>query len=366
VSGPRAPATAALGAALALAGLGLGVESALLPGICLLVLAAGAYAWVELATRRARLERDPLPRRIAEDEPLRLRIRLRGAPLRPPGGQLSDPLLAMPMAVGPRRRRALERVVHLHGPGRRRIAPSRLLVGDPLGLWSRELSSGATEEIVVLPRVEPVDSLGSNGTRFGGRGGGEADDADSPAAAGGQLEVDGLRPYRQGSPASRIHWPSVARSREMLERRMVAGGGSRPLVVLDPRGAREREALERALRAAASLCVALAASGGCELLLPGERRPIAIDPALRAWTEAHVRLAVANLGAAPALPPTARSGAVFWVAAGPGRIGGPARGGGFLIGPGVKPEAAGFRVAGLFGRRLAGGPRARPDVRRVA
>jgi uncharacterized protein (DUF58 family) len=366
VSAPRAPATAALGAPLALVGLGLGLESVLLPGVALLLLAAVAYGRVELASRRGRLEREPLPRRVTEDESLFLRIRLRGTLLRPPGGELSDPLLARSHPVGQQWPRELLRVVHLRGAGRRRIAPSRIMIRDPIGLWSRELSSGETEEIVVLPRVEPVRALGANGSRLAALGGTDAD-GDSPAVAVAQLEIDGLRPYRHGSPASRIHWPSVARSGEMLERRMVGGGDSRPLVILDPRDPAGPESHQRALRAAASLCVALAAAGGCELLLPGERRPIAIDRALRSWPEAHVRLAVADLHAAPALGSTRRAGAVFWVAAGRGPVRGLARGrGGFLVGPSVSEGAARFRVAGLFGRRLAAGLRSRPGPRKAA
>jgi uncharacterized protein (DUF58 family) len=366
VSALRAPETAALGAPLALVGLGLGLESVLLPGVALLLLAAVAYGRVELASRRGRLEREPLPRRITEDESLFLRIRLRGTLLRPPGGELSDPLLARPHPVGQQWPRELLRVVHLRGAGRRRIAPSRIVIRDSIGLWSRELSSAETEEIVVLPRVEPVRALGANGSSFAARDGTDADGGGSPAAAVAQREVDGLRPYRQGSPASRIHWPSVARSGEMLERRMVGGGGSRPLVVLDPRDPAGPESHQRALRAAASLCVALAAAGGCELLLPGERRPISIDPSLRAWPEAHVRLAVADVRAAPHPGAARRAGTVFWVAAGRGPVAGLARGGGFLISPAVNRDAAVFRVAGLSGRRLAGVARARTAPRRAS
>ena len=46
--------------------------------------------------------------------------------------------------------------------------------------------------------------------------------------------MDGLRPYRPGSPASRIHWRTVARSGEMYEKRFVAGADAAPLIVLDP------------------------------------------------------------------------------------------------------------------------------------
>ena len=84
-----------------------------------------------------------------------------------------------------------------------------------------------------------------------------------------ELDLEGLRPYRQGTPASRIHWPAVARSGEMLERRLSADGDTAPLVVLDASRTPTEEALDHAVRAAASLCLHLARRGGCALLLPG-------------------------------------------------------------------------------------------------
>ena len=58
----------------------------------------------------------------------------------------------------------------------------------------------------------------------------------------GATEVDGLRPYRQGTPASRIHWPALARGAGLLERRLRADTDSRPLVVVDARGVRTARA----------------------------------------------------------------------------------------------------------------------------
>ena len=66
---PRAPATAALGATFILAGLGFDLVGALLCGVALLSLAAGAVIWVELASRGGRLEREPGPRRLEEGAP---------------------------------------------------------------------------------------------------------------------------------------------------------------------------------------------------------------------------------------------------------------------------------------------------------
>ena len=82
-----------------------------------------------------------------------------------------------------------------------------------------------------------------------------------------ELEIDGLRPYREGAPASRIHWPTVARRGEILERRLVAELDAAPLIVVDPSAPSGEEDLDKAVRAAASLCVHLAREGGCAVLL---------------------------------------------------------------------------------------------------
>jgi hypothetical protein len=149
----------------------------------------------------------------------------------------------------------------------------------------------------------------------------------------------------------------------MIERQLVAGGEPRPLVVFDPRGGTDPTHRERAMRAAASLCVELARSGGCDLLLPGERRPLTIDPALRAWPEAHVRIAVSDTRAGPPLPAGMSGAAILWVTAGRAlpaslrRLGA----GSFLITPSGPRRGAAFRVSGCFAypATAASEPRAR-------
>jgi uncharacterized protein (DUF58 family) len=347
---PRAPATAALGLAFTATGLGFGLTAALVCGLGLLGLVAGAVSWVELATLGGRLERERGPGRVDERDPFPLRLRLRGTLLPPPGGELTDPLLERAVPVGPRWRRRLASDIWLEGPGRRHLAPSHLAIRDPLGLWRRELSSSRTEELVVLPRVEPV-RFAEGGTERGGRseGSGSASEAHSRRGAFAQFEVDGLRPYRDGSPASRIHWPAVARTGEMLERQLVAGGDPRPVIVFEPRGG-DRAERERAMRAAASLCVALARAGGCDLLLPGERRPFTVDPGLRSWPEAHTRIALADPRAGIGAPSRLRGAAVLWVTAGSGlpvslRRLDPRS---LVVTPHGSRHTAAFRVAGCF------------------
>jgi uncharacterized protein (DUF58 family) len=113
--------------------------------------------------------------------------------------------------------------------------------------------------------------------------------ADSFAAT----EVDGLRPYRPGTPASRIHWAALARGAGLLERRLRAEQESRPLVVLDSRcDGDESDLLDAAVRAAASLLFELARDVGCGLLTPGSGRPLQVDQRLGGWSVAHAHLAL--------------------------------------------------------------------------
>jgi len=131
------------------------------------------------------------------------------------------------------------------------------------------------------------------------RNGGEA--ASTPASRAradllAAVEVDGLRPYRLGTPASRIHWPALARGAGLLERRLRVEGDMLPLVVLDARGTGPDEHLDTAVRAAASLTLELARTGGCKLLLPGSRRALAVEADLASWPAAHARLALVEGG----------------------------------------------------------------------
>jgi hypothetical protein len=135
----------------------------------------------------------------------------------------------------------------------------------------------------------------------------------------------------------------------------VAGGERRPLVVFDPRGG-DSNARDRAMRAAASLCVELARGGGCDLLLPGERRPLRVDPELRAWPEAHVRIALSSPRAAPAISPGTAGAAVLWVTAGaaPPRSLGRPHPASYLIVPDGAERTAAFLVSGCVGYPFPG------------
>jgi uncharacterized protein (DUF58 family) len=364
-----------LAVALVLAGAAFDSPSLYVPGIALALLWGGSLAWVRLAVQGTRIERERGPATVVEGELYPLRIRIRRGTV-PPRGELADPLLESPLRVHPFVRERVRQVsvpVRFARRGRRRLDPARLIVRDPLGLRSQEVRSRDGGEVLVLPRIEPVLAATDGG---GAASGGMPEELGEGAGGSGldprpiDFEVDGLRPYRQGSPASRIHWPAVARTGDLLERRLVAGAESSPLVVLDAARPDDEESLDRAVRAAASLCVHVArTAGGCALLLPGEARPLQIDSGLRAWPEAHARLAlVTSRDGAPATAGASRAEAVFWVTARGGerpgrRVGALAARVAYLVTPGPIPgRRSDFTVAGCYGHVLAA--RGRPRVAR--
>ncbi len=129
-------------------------------------------------------------------------------------------------------------------------------------------------------------------------------------------DVEGLRPYRQGAPAARIHWLTVARVGELVERRAERDADDVPfMVVLDAGAPADEDALDRAVRAAASLTLAIAGLGGCSLLLPGAQEAQPLRPDLSSWPYLHARLATVAAGARPAWAVAERARSVIWVGA---------------------------------------------------
>jgi uncharacterized protein (DUF58 family) len=276
-----------------------------------------------LAARPATVSRKLQVERVVELEPLEAMIEVRRGVLGLPGAELHDPLasapivLKVPMSLIQGGRVADVRIVtSFKRRGLRRLEPPSLVVRDPLELSCvTKEAAGPAQEVLVLPHTERV--------RWGTWGRGvppQRSEGRSLAEPMAAIDVDGLRPYRPGTPASRIHWPALARGAGLLERRLRADRDTRPLVVLDARGRPREDQLDAAVRAAASLTLELARLGGCRLLLPGERRALGLEPDLASWPTAHARLALVEGGPRtrpPHIDGVARLGPVFYVAVQP-------------------------------------------------
>ena len=374
----RAGAVGVAGLALILVALLFDAAPLFVPGVALVVLAVSAPTWVLLAARSAVIERHLESDRVVEEEPIEATIEVSRGYWGLPGAAVVDSLAGKPVPIhaqlslvsgGPNA--SVRIVASFPRRGIRRIDPPSLIVADALELARvfRE-SPSPPQEILVLPRTERVKWVPGAGEKWRRAAGVTA------VEPLGATEVDGLRPYRPGTPASRIHWAALARGAGLLERRLRADTDSRPLVVLDARGGGPPEHLDAAVRAAASLVLELGGRVGCGLLLPGEHRPLEVEPDLAAWPVAHARLAMVEGGPetrAPGLAPGARSSQVLYVAATPlGRM--PVG----LVGAGVRaavlvipkplisqqPQDASFEVAGCLGFVVGAGRR--PRERAVA
>ncbi|MGH2865059.1 MAG: DUF58 domain-containing protein [Solirubrobacteraceae bacterium] len=260
------------------------VRALYVPGLAALLVAAVAPVWVLLAAKRARVSLHADVSTAQEGEKVRVTIAVRRGLIPFPAAALTPWPGAAEQAPPSRRERELVVAAVASRRGRQSIGPARLQLFDPLEMCSRELRSSA-HELLVLPRVYPLGSAAL--ARL---------DERAPSPLDAALEIDSLRPYRAGGSAARIHWPTVARSGELMERGFTAETDARVLVVLDARAPESEEALDQALRVTASLCVHLARRGGCLLSLPGDPRPSPIEPDLRAWPALHARLALVRPG----------------------------------------------------------------------
>jgi len=319
----RAAAVALGGMLLTVVAFTFDASPLFVPGFAFAVIGLSVPLWVLLGVRGTSLERRLHVYRVVEDEPLEATIDVRRGVVGLPGAEIDDPLAGQPVPMTQAlslirggRRASVHIVARFPRRGLRALAAPSLIVHDALGL-ARMTRTATTpvQELLVLPRTERV--------RWVEVGGGDRTRATAGAAAHDPLaavDVDGLRPYRPGTPASRIHWPALARGAGLLERRLQSEADTRPLVVLDVRGIGPAECLDAAVRAAASLTLALARRGGCGLLLGGERRPITVEPGLQSWPAAHARLALVEGGPdarAPALGPATAARPLFYVAAHP-------------------------------------------------
>lgn len=364
MNGARAGAVALCGVLVTLCGFAFDTSPLLVPGVGFMAIGLLTPALVALASHGASLGRLPGESEVTEGQRFHSLILIRSGPL---GiyAEMCDPLGGdpYPVTLGPSlrgREFRIEVMASFNRRGRKLLPAPRLRTVDPLGLAPMVVEGAEGQELLVLPRTEPVRWRSS-----GGAGRRLAPERGTLADAFAASEVDGLRPYRPGTPASRIHWPALARGAGLLERRMRAEHESRPLVVLDARGD-DAQRLDLAVRAAASLVRELARRGGCGLLCGDSGRPLEIDARLGGWPAALRRLALVQPSLRP--PPLAarrRPGPLLYVA---GELKGrtPAilqETGGVLVLPADAPVPSrwpvSFEVAGCLGYVVGG--RAHPE-----
>ncbi len=143
--------------------------------------------------------------------------------------------------------------------GRYVLGPLRVDISDPFVLARLRMEIDLRDELTVTPEVERLAGQPGHPTGMGTG----LSRARHLSRAGEDFYT--MRPYQEGDDLRRIHWPSVARTGQLMIRQDQSSRRSSALILLDTRsaalGETRRPAFERAVSAAASLGVHLARSG---------------------------------------------------------------------------------------------------------
>ncbi len=96
----RPLAVALFGFAFCLLAATFDIASLYVPGVALILIAVGAFAWVALSAAGAAIEREAGPHTVVEEQPYPVRLEVRMGALPAPGGDLVEPLLPAPVPIG--------------------------------------------------------------------------------------------------------------------------------------------------------------------------------------------------------------------------------------------------------------------------
>jgi uncharacterized protein (DUF58 family) len=146
-----------------------------------------------------------------------------------------------------------------HSRGRYTIGPLAIDVSDPFALTRSRVEFAGHEELVVTPTVEELESGPSS--PFGQTSGLSL--AKHLFRTGEEFFT--MRAYQEGDDLRRIHWPSVARSGELMIRQDESTRRSNAVLYLDTR----RSAVGQTRSPAFERCVSSAASIGMLLVRYG-------------------------------------------------------------------------------------------------
>jgi uncharacterized protein (DUF58 family) len=266
---PRALGFLSCAAALYLAGLATGVSELYMLAVAGIALPAGAWLIVRTSRYRVSAARAVKPLRVANGGVGTVELELRNH------GRLETGVLLIsdrvPYQLGPQPRFVLggigggatERLTYaLSGVARGRypIGPLSVRLSDPFGLAQVTTELAGTSELIVHPRIEALSP-----PPFGG------DLAAAPVARRRRLDASGdefytTRAYHDGDDLRKVHWRSSAKRGELMIRQDESPRHARAVVAVDLRrgahmGEEEQGSFERAVEAAASITVRLAAFG---------------------------------------------------------------------------------------------------------
>ncbi|MGH2663060.1 MAG: DUF58 domain-containing protein [Actinomycetota bacterium] len=190
----------------------------------------------------------------------------------PPG--LGPPARAVAGDLPPGGRRVISYDLVPRARGRYPIGPLRVLVSDPFDLIRHVVPFRERQDLVVYPEVEDL-----GGARQAAPAGSSGDSSSRQLFRSGE-DFYTMRRYEVGDDLRLIHWPSVARTGDLMIRQDEAARRASAVLFLDTREealGSWPEAFERAVSAAASIGVHHLRAGYRVRLATPEQPPRYLD-----------------------------------------------------------------------------------------
>ena len=226
-------------------------------GVAVLVLCAGAWAFVSMRPVQVRTQRNLHPPRVHAGTSSRVDLEVRNTGSRStPVLTVRDPFdrgwrwarfLVPPLAPKSGSRAAYRLPTEERGIFD--IGPLEVSLSDPFGLATATFTSVGVTQLTVYPRIDAISPLPT------AQGHDPHSSAHHPRALLGHGEdFYALRPYEVGDDLRRVHWASTARLDDLMIRQDEMPWQTRSTILLDVRSRVHTAAsLEIAVSAAASI-----------------------------------------------------------------------------------------------------------------
>ena len=252
-------ATAASAVVLLASGRIFGVYELYIVAAAMLALVACACGWVLLNWRSLQVSRLVSPDRLHAGSMSTVTLSLTNPRMIPtPVARITDEVEGTVRAdahVPPLRRNGGTRAsyrVPTQRRGRVEIGPMNTRVTDPFGMASSVRTSAPDTSLLVLPRVDVIPPP----PQPGGETAQMLDRSPNRVGASGD-EFSSLRAYAIGDDLRKVHWPSSARTGDLVVRNELVPEHGHSLVLLDVRDtAADPETFEKMVSATASIVVA--------------------------------------------------------------------------------------------------------------
>ena len=264
---PTTRGWALIGAGLALVALWylLGDEELLLAGVALLVAVVAGLMYVRVNRPQLRVGRRLGAGAVHDGDTIQVTLSLDNPNKRPIRNlNLIDRVEDLGAAefdiasIDPQEQVTGSYRVQCRPRGVYRVGPTAATSSDPLGLAEIAAPPGPVDLLVVYPKVEKLTGLPS----VRGQDPSMAASRPEHSQRGGE-DFYTLREYQRGDDLRRVHWPSSAKTGQLMIRQLETPWQSRALVLLDVRAEvyESAAAFETAVSGAASVVTHLVRSG---------------------------------------------------------------------------------------------------------